>query len=210
MDYFYTCFMLSHYSRVKKGIQNLSKRSSKTLQTFFLKCTFPIRFVSFDFIKYNIDKFIPIFLLMISILLGHWAFETSKSETLKFWEKSRPPSRNVWKHYLNSQGYKEIEFSKTTVGVVKTLPVTIDNQGGVFSDQELTWIILFLNPESNMPYVLFTENPKIAVNAWEFFGYGWSAFDKVAEKMETLKNKMKKNIPKIKAPTFSDPFEIVY
>jgi hypothetical protein len=145
--------------------------------------------------------------LLLSIGLGAWAYDEAKSDALRSWEKSHPPSAKVWEHALGSKALTVPGKKSRVSQAARSLPARLEEEGTAWISGDKNWVAVFNAPEADPPYRLFCRNCDLAPPSWDPAGHGWRAFERILSELDTAvtSSPVRKRISEP-----SDPREIRY
>jgi hypothetical protein len=131
-------------------------------------------------------------LIAVSAVCGYWAQASARDQALAHWRHEHRPGLAVWKHALESRGWREAataspEFSR----VYRSLPTVIEEAGQVWELPTAPCLAVYTG-QGTAPLALFCQ-PTVAGawpalrargEPWEPLGQGWAAFEAALDRAD--------------------------
>jgi hypothetical protein len=159
-------------------------------------------------------------LLCCALLCGAWAHQTSSREALWQWRSKNYPAPTIWKHALESQGYREILDAEKIHRILRSLSTTADTPGAVWADAEYCRLVVF-GPLNQIQAARVFICPALLDRdvigrkpgpSWKPLGQGWQVFESLLDETALRKTAWKPQIPSLRVSSREalDPREVRY
>lgn len=152
--------------------------------------------------------------LLLSVLLGIWAHQSSQAEALRTWESENLPSPRIWTFALGSLEFHALSDPRKIQKASKGLPSLLEEPGSVWITEDSRWIAVFLPTDSSAPIRIFCiecepRKPASWPTSWQPLGRSWKGFEEAMNRAKMVQRAPKSSLPAKKA-IYRDPREVRY
>lgn len=149
-----------------------------------------------------------VMLLVFALASGIWARDAALAEATRSWLEAHPPSERIWRHALESRGYRPASEARLAHKAARTLPSLAEVRDAIWMTEDANWIALFVPAEDRLDPMFYCFSCAQAPAGWVPRGRGWEAFDPVLERMDDAASRRKPAArPRAEA---MDPYELRY
>jgi hypothetical protein len=111
------------------------------------------------------------------MITGFFAYRLTQNEWDLAWQKSHRPSLRVLKSALASAGLKELTDLKDKQRVMRSLPVSTDEEGRLWYTLDLEWIATFVVSGDSFELRCFCRSCQGRIENWTPSALGWNGFE---------------------------------
>lgn len=147
-------------------------------------------------------------LLLVSLCTGIWARDLARAESLSAWLADHPPSDVIWKHALQSRGFRKLSEERAYRRAARTLPSLADESSSAWISTDGTWIAIYQRNSDRLDASIYCLQCQVQPSGWGPAGRGWEAFDPVLARADAA---VAANKPAVKhLSSVNDPMELRY
>lgn len=128
----------------------------------------------------------PLSWIGLALVFGVLAQGATQARALRDWELGHAPSPTLWEKALSSHGFRRVQDPDSLHRAVRSLPLNIDQHGGVWITESGLWVGILGSAGSPE---IFSRDPKAKVrpDGWIPQGRGWQGFESTLRFLERLR-----------------------
>ncbi len=164
-------------------------------------------------VKKSFKSLLGLLCIIGSLFFANLANDWTARNAIQKWNSANGPSLGTLKLALTERNFTQLVSTNKIHKILRGMPLNLDLEGKTWISTDKTWLVFFLNNNSNaLPLIFFHNSSKGAVSqlAWEPIDTGWLGFEQLTLILDTAKLPQPKITITKKQNAAHDPRAIYY